>query len=94
MLDHSDLHWHDLELLADVLTNAVFYGNRRRSLLVLGQFVDDFDAQKIGGQRLALTALFGWRYDLFFHRFVDRLDHGFSFVEQGHLRGRGIDCLL
>jgi hypothetical protein len=24
MLDHADLHWHDLELLADLFANAVF----------------------------------------------------------------------
>jgi len=73
MLDHSDLQWHDLELIAYFLANAVYTATAGAGQFVLGQFVDNFDARKIGGQRLALTALFGWRYDLFFHRFVDRL---------------------
>jgi len=94
MFDHADLHRHDLELLADFLANAVFTATADTDQFVLGQLVDDFDARKIDGQRLAFAPSLGRRYDLFFHCFVDRLGHAFSFVEQGHLRGRGIGCLL
>lgn len=58
MFDHADLHRHDLELLADFLANAVFTATAGAGQLVFGQFVDDFDARKIGGQRLAFAPSF------------------------------------
>ncbi|MNE30306.1 hypothetical protein D3C80_1238120 [compost metagenome] len=94
MFDHADLHRHDLQLLADFLANGVLAATAGAGQLVLGQFVNDFDTRKICGQRLAFAPSLGRRYDLFFNRFVDQLGDAFSFVEQGHLRGRGIGCLL
>ncbi|VVN98648.1 hypothetical protein PS723_06125 [Pseudomonas fluorescens] len=94
MFDHADLHRHDFELLADFLANAVFTATAGAGQLVIGQFMDDFDTRKIGGQRLAFAPSLGRSYNLFFNRFVDRLGHAFSFIEQGHLRRRGIGRLL
>ncbi|EGH95113.1 hypothetical protein PLA106_03907 [Pseudomonas amygdali pv. lachrymans str. M302278] len=45
MFDNADLRRHDLELLADFLTNAVFTVTAGADQFVLGQFVDDFDAR-------------------------------------------------
>lgn len=51
MFDRADLHWHDIELLADFLGNAVFTAGAGQ--LMVGQFVDDFDTRKIGRNRFA-----------------------------------------
>ena len=75
MFDHADLHRHDLELLADLLANAVFTATADTGQLLVGQFVNDFDTRKIGGQRLTFAPSLGRSYDLFFNRFVDRLGH-------------------
>jgi hypothetical protein len=58
MFDHADLHRHDLELLADFLANAVFTATAGAGQLVLGQFVDDFDARKIGRLRHEMAKKF------------------------------------
>ncbi|VVO13116.1 hypothetical protein PS689_05498 [Pseudomonas fluorescens] len=94
MLDHADLHWHDLKLLADFLTNAVFTATAGAGQFVLGQFVDDFDARQIGRQRLALATALGGGDNLFFSVFVDSFDDAFGFVEERQLRCGRIGCLL
>jgi hypothetical protein len=94
MFDHADLHRHDLELLADFLADGVFTATAGTGQLMFGQLVNDLDTRKIGGQRFAFAPSLGRRYDLFYNRFVDRLGDAFSFVEQGHLRGRRIGSLL
>ncbi|MNJ57714.1 hypothetical protein D3C77_533150 [compost metagenome] len=94
MFDHTDLHRHDLQLLADFLANTVFTATAGAGQLMIGQFVNNFDTRQVCGRRLAFAPSLGRSYDFFFNRFVDRLGHAFSFVEQGHLRGRRIDCLL
>ena len=83
MLDHSDLHWHDLKLLADFLTNAVFTATAGAGQFVLGQFVDDLDARQIGRQWLALASALGGSNDLFFCIFVGNVGDAFSFIEKG-----------
>jgi hypothetical protein len=53
------------------------------SQLMFGQFVDDLDARKVSGQRLALaTALVGCD-DLFFSVFVGNVGDAFCFIEKG-----------
>jgi len=81
---------HDLELLANFFANAVFAATAGASQLMIGQFVNYVDTRKVSGQRLAFAPSLGRSYDLFFNRF----GYAFSFVEQGHLRGCGIGCLL
>jgi hypothetical protein len=55
MFDHADLHRHDLQLLADFLANGVLAATAGTGLLRCGQFVNDLDTRKIGGQRLAFA---------------------------------------
>ncbi|MGF6329977.1 hypothetical protein ABH909_002855 [Pseudomonas sp. BS3782 TE3695] len=56
MFDHTDLHRHDLELLADFLANGVLTATAGAGQLVLGQFVNDLDTGQVGGQRPAFAA--------------------------------------
>lgn len=79
----ADLHRHDFKLLADFLANGVFVAAADAGQFVRGQFVDDFDAWQVSGQRLAFTATFGGSNDLFFNVFVDSFGDVFGFIEKG-----------
>ncbi|KTB95695.1 hypothetical protein AO386_22675 [Pseudomonas syringae ICMP 11292] len=94
MFDYADLRRHDLELLADFLTNAVFTVTAGADQFVLGQFVDDFDARKIGRQRLGLATTSGWSYDLFFNGLVRQFNLVLGVVEQRHLGSLRVDHLF
>ncbi len=68
--DDTDLHRHNLKLLAGFLADGVFAAATDAGQLMLGQFVDNFDARQIRRQRLALAAPLGGCDDLFFRVFV------------------------
>lgn len=49
MFDHTDLHRDNFKLLADLFTDGMLTAPASAGQFVLGQFVDDFNARKIGG---------------------------------------------
>ena len=61
---------------------------------VFRQFVDDFDAWQVGGQRFAFATTFGWGNDFFVRPFADRNPDTFGLIEERDLRRLRIDCLL
>ncbi|MNE59990.1 hypothetical protein D3C80_1551120 [compost metagenome] len=95
MFEHTDLHRHDIELLAGFLANHMLAATAGTGQLVLGQVVDDFDTWQFSRQRCALATTFDWGNDFF----VRILNHGqqrlaFRLVEHCQLRCIGIDRLL
>ncbi len=94
MFNHTDLHRHDIQLLAGFFADDMQAATTGTGQFVLGQFVDDFDARTISRQWLAFTTAFDRCNDLFVgvadgkHRFA------FGFVEQCELRCAGFDRLF
>lgn len=80
MFDHTYLHRHDFELLADLFANGVFAAAAGTGQFMFGQFVDDFDAREIGRQRLALATPLGRRNDFLFSGVIDGLDDAFCLI--------------
>ena len=67
----------------------------RAGQFVLGQFVDDFNARYIGGQRFAFAAALGRSNDFFvFCNAFFQHGNAFGFVEQRQLRCVSFDRLL
>ncbi|ROO00432.1 hypothetical protein BK675_26490 [Pseudomonas fluorescens] len=56
-------------------------------MLVLGQFVDDFDKMQVGGQRLAFAKTFGRSDDFVRRLFVGRLSDTFGFIKKEPIAG-------
>lgn len=83
VFDDTDLHRDDFKLLAGLLTEGVFAAAAGASQLMFGQFVDDLDARKVSGQRLALATALGGCDDLFFSVFVGNVGDAFCFIEKG-----------
>lgn len=94
MLDHTDLHWNDFELFADLFTDGMLAAPASAGQFMLGQFVDDFNARQIGWQRIALATALGGGNHLFISGLACQLYLVLRFVEQRHLRRCRIDGLL
>jgi hypothetical protein len=62
--------------------------------VILGQFMNDFDAREIGRQRFSLATPLGRRNNFLFSGFIDGLYDAFRFIEQGQLRRCRISRLL
>ena len=87
MFDDADLHRYGFKLR---LANGVFAAAADASEFMLGKFVDDFDARKIGRQRLALATMFGGGGNLF-SVYMRQFNLMFRFVEKRHLGSRRVD---
>ncbi|OSO06158.1 hypothetical protein BV363_05905 [Pseudomonas syringae pv. actinidiae] len=94
VFDHTDLHWHDIQLLTGFFADDMLAATAGTGQFVLGQFVNDFDAGKISRQWLALTTAFDRCNDLFFGVADGKHRLAFGFVEQCQLRRVGFDRLF
>ena len=83
VFDDADLHRHDLQLFAGFFTDGVFAATAGTGQFVFGQFVDDFDACQVGGQRFAFATARGWSNDFFvFNDAFFQYGNAFGLVEE------------
>ncbi|OSN99813.1 hypothetical protein BV357_05712 [Pseudomonas syringae pv. actinidiae] len=94
VFDHTDLHWHDIQLLTGFFADDMLAATAGTGQFVLGQFVNDFDAGKISRQWFAFTTAFDRCNDLFVGIADSRHRLAFGFVEQCQLRRVGFDRLF
>ena len=59
MFEHTDLHRHDIDLLAGFFANQMLAATTGAGLLVLGQVADDFDTLQVSLQRFAFATAYG-----------------------------------
>lgn len=93
VFDHTDLHRHDIQLLAGFFTDHMFEATAGTGQLMFGQLVDHFDARQVSRHWLALTATRCWRGHFFV--VIDlRYRQAFRLIEQRKLRRVGLNGLL
>ncbi|MNJ48277.1 hypothetical protein D3C77_434670 [compost metagenome] len=94
MSDHTDLHRHDIQLLAGFFADRVFTATTGTGQFVFGQFVDGFDTRQVSRQRLAFATA-GSGHNHYFFRVLDSQHRlAFRLIEQCQLRGVGLDGLF
>lgn len=81
VFDHADLHRHDVQLFAGFFADDVFTTAARAAQFVFGQFVDDFNARQVGGQRFAFATALCRGNDFFIRLISGRRREAFGLIK-------------
>ncbi|CAG8867994.1 hypothetical protein PS627_04418 [Pseudomonas fluorescens] len=94
MFDHTDLHRHDVQLLAGFFADDMLAATTGARQLMFWQVMDDFDTWQVSRQWLALATARSRRHRFFIGIIDGRRQLAFRLVEQSQLGRVGLDGLF